>query len=79
MSKFTVTATVTVNAHGAGDARDQAAGAIRQGVEYGYILAGAVGEATEVDEITISKAELAAHISQCVEEALAAERAKVTA
>lgn len=71
MSKFSVTATVTVDAQDETEAVRTVREAISQGVEYGHILAGTVGEATLVEEeITITASELDARIQAAVKAAL---------
>jgi len=71
MSKFNVTVSAKVEAYSADYARQRLESAINRGTAERLFDSAVVTDVAEVDEITISRADLDAMIAQCVADALA--------
>jgi hypothetical protein len=71
MSKFNVTVTAKVEARDQYAAKYALERAVSAGRQERFFESAQVTDVTEVDEITISRADLAAMITQCVADALA--------
>jgi len=71
MSKFNVTVTAKVEARDEHSARYALERAVSAGRQERFFESAQVTDVTEVDEITISRADLDAMIAQCVADALA--------